>query len=230
MKVKDEILEIVRKNIDQKKLNQNIDKALQEYFKNILEDGTNYIEIEGCIYDDYIDNLQDFSEILKEEADAEIINKLIEILKEEDVANFEIFEEMEKGSLTIEEIIKKINPYSEVSEYEKFYPKDGNFVSLSSSDRRMIIVENYRILNIKGYGCSLKVRYLDENNIKYLHPLTNALCDDLRGVLAGFSEQNNTLNESWEKLIQSISNLAEDIGIEEYIDNELELDIEKTPY
>lgn len=165
--MKDDLLELVRKNLDNDKLLNLIDEDIRNTAYNVFyaseeeggfnEKGRIYYETEGCDYDNIIDNL-DFSKIANDDVETDILNKLVEILKRDyDLANFEILESFDKINLTFEEAIqeifekeneeyyKKNNKYLEytieVNEYDKFYPTSEGFKSVKGSDHNMTIIE-----------------------------------------------------------------------------------------
>lgn len=164
--MKDDLLEIVRKNLDNNKLLNLIDEDIRNTAYNTFyaseeeggfnEEGEIYYETEGCDYDNIVDNL-DFSKIANDEVEEDVLNKLIEILKRDyDLANFEILESFDKVNLTFEEAIqelfekeneeyyKKNNKYLEytiqVNEYDKFYPTSEGFKSVKGSDHTMTVI------------------------------------------------------------------------------------------
>lgn len=146
MSVKEELMEIVKNAISQEKLtaklNESIMKIAQDMLDTEHEGNIIYSELQGCQYDSYIDNISDFSEIMIDEDDGETVNELARILKDNySVCLYEYFEDFDKVDLTIEEAILGLDNSAKVREYDKFYPLNGQFKSLDSSDKAMFVIE-----------------------------------------------------------------------------------------
>lgn len=146
MSVKEKLMEIVKNAISQEKLTVKLNESIVNIAQDMLdaeqEGNTIYAEFQGCQYDCYIDNISDFSEIMINEDDGETVNELVRILKDNyGVCLYEYFEDFDKVDLTIEEAILKLDPSAKVREYDKFYPLNGQFKSLDSSDKAMFVIE-----------------------------------------------------------------------------------------
>lgn len=144
--LKEKLIEIVRNSISEKIVAKELNKSVMRIAENMLceeeENGKIYAILNGCQYDSYFNNLDDCLEIVEDRKDAKTVDAIIELLKcNYDTYSYEYLYDEDLVILTIEEAIKKINPDCIVSTYINFYPKNGQFKSLKSSDQAMFIIE-----------------------------------------------------------------------------------------
>jgi hypothetical protein len=73
-------------------------------------------------------------------------------------------------------------------------------------------------MKIRYKNVSLTVSTNDDGDIRYIHPISGQPCETLEQAFAGWSEQDESLNEQWDELKELVASGACDEHIRDDVD------------